>query len=67
MAINGETSAAIRDKATLGFKLLAPKIVKPEDFLDEEFAHPHAAILFAEWALSEEGQPMSANLAKARR
>jgi iron(III) transport system substrate-binding protein len=58
IAINGETSAAIREKgAPLGFKVLAPKIVKPEGlFLAKNAPHPHAALLFAEWALSEEAQ-----------
>lgn len=67
IAINGETSAAIRDKgAPLGFKLLVPKIVKPEGFfLMKNSPHPHAAILFADWALSEEGQTvLAANLGK---
>jgi iron(III) transport system substrate-binding protein len=58
IAINGETSAAIRDKgAPLAFKVLSPKIVKPEGlFLAKNSPHPHAAILFADWILSEEGQ-----------
>ena len=58
IAINGETSAAIRDKgAPLGFKVLAPKIVKPEGlFLARNSPHPHASVLFADWVLSEEGQ-----------
>ncbi len=58
IAINGETSAAVRDKgAPLGFKVLSPKIVKPEGlFLAKNAPHPHAALLFAEWVLSEEGQ-----------
>jgi iron(III) transport system substrate-binding protein len=67
IAINGETSAGIRDKgAPLGFKLLAPKIVKPEGFfLMKNSPHPHAAILFAEWLLSEEGQTqLAVNLGK---
>src|SRR6266478_7643474 len=57
-AINGETSAAVRDKeAPLGFKVLAPKIVKPEGlFLAKNASHPHAAVLFVEWVLSEEAQ-----------
>ena len=43
IAINGETSAAIRDKgAPLGFKVLAPTIVKPEGlFLAKNAPHPH--------------------------
>ena len=67
IAINGETSAAIRDKgAPLGFKLLTPKIVKPEGFfIMKNSPHPHAALLFAEWVLSEEGQSqLAANLGK---
>jgi iron(III) transport system substrate-binding protein len=58
ISINGETSAAIRDKgAPLGFRVLAPKIVKPEGlFLAKYAPHPHAALLFAEWVLSEEAQ-----------
>jgi iron(III) transport system substrate-binding protein len=58
IAINGETSAAIREKgAPLGFKVLAPTIVKPEGlFLAKNAPHPHAALLFAEWVLSEEAQ-----------
>ena len=62
IAINGETSAAIRDKgAPLGFKVLAPKIVKPEGlFLARNSPHPHAALLFADWVLSEEGQTVLA-------
>ncbi|MEX0802332.1 MAG: extracellular solute-binding protein [Candidatus Binatia bacterium] len=58
ISINGETSAAIRDKgAPLGFRVLAPKIVKPEGlFLAKNSPHPHATLLFAEWILSEEAQ-----------
>ncbi len=58
IAINGETSAAIREKgAPLGFKVLAPVIVKPEGlFVAKNAPHPHAALLFAEWVLSEEAQ-----------
>jgi iron(III) transport system substrate-binding protein len=58
IAINGETSAAIRDKgAPLGFRVLSPKIVKPEGlFLAKHAPHPHATLLFAEWVLSEEAQ-----------
>ena len=58
IAINGETSAAIREKgAPLGFKVLAPAIVKPEGlFVAKNAPHPHAALLFAEWVLSEEAQ-----------
>jgi iron(III) transport system substrate-binding protein len=62
IAINGETSAAIRDKGSpLGFKLLAPKIVKPEGFfLMKNSSHPYATILFADWVLSDEGQTLLA-------
>ena len=58
IAINGETSAAIRDKgAPLGFRVLSPKIVKPEGlFLAKSAPHPHATLLFAEWVLSDEAQ-----------
>jgi iron(III) transport system substrate-binding protein len=58
IAINGETSAAVRDKgAPLGFKVLSPKIVKPEGlFLAKNAPHPHATLLFAEWVLSQEAQ-----------
>ena len=58
IAINGETSAAIREKgAPLGFKVLAPSIVKPEGlFIAKNAPHPHAALLFAEWVLSDEAQ-----------
>ena len=58
IAINGETSAAIRDKgAPLGFRVLSPKIVKPEGlFLAKNAPHPHATLLFAEWVLSDEAQ-----------
>ena len=67
IAVNGETSSAIRDKGSpLGFKLLAPKIVKPEGFfLMKNSPHPHAAILFAEWVLAEEAQTfLAATLGK---
>ncbi len=58
IAINGETSAAIREKgAPLGFKVLAPVIVKPEGlFVMKNAPHPHAALLFVEWVLSDEAQ-----------
>jgi len=58
IAINGETSAAIREKgAPLGFKVLAPAIVKPEGlFVAKNAPHSHAALLFAEWVLSDEAQ-----------
>lgn len=67
IAINGETSAAVRDKgAPLGFKVLSPKIVKPEGlFLAKNAPHPHATLLFAEWVLSEEAQSfLATNLGK---
>jgi iron(III) transport system substrate-binding protein len=62
IAINGETSAAIREKgAPLGFKVLPPVIVKPEGlFTMKNAPHPHAALLFAEWVLSEEAQSFMA-------
>jgi iron(III) transport system substrate-binding protein len=58
IAINGETSAAIREKgAPLGFRVLAPVIVKPEGlFTMKNAPHPHASLLFAEWVLSQEAQ-----------
>ena len=58
IAINGETSAAVREKgAPLGFKVLSPKIVKPEGlFLAKNAPHPYAALLFVEWVLSQEAQ-----------
>ncbi|MGE5218157.1 MAG: ABC transporter substrate-binding protein [Chloroflexota bacterium] len=58
IAINGETSAAVREKgAPLGFRVLSPKIVKPEGlFLAKNAPHPHATLLFAEWVLSEQAQ-----------
>lgn len=58
IAINGETSAAIREKGgPLGFKVLSPVIVKPEGlFVAKNAPHPHAALLFVEWVTSEESQ-----------
>ena len=58
VAINGETSAAIRDQgAPLGLTILAPRIIKPEGyFLTKNSPNPHAALLFTEWVLSEDGQ-----------
>lgn len=58
IAINGETSAAIREKgAPLGFKVLTPVIVKPEGlFTMKNSPHPHASLLFSEWVLSQEAQ-----------
>jgi iron(III) transport system substrate-binding protein len=63
IAINGETSAAVREKgAPLGFKVLAPTIIKPEGFfLAKNAPHPHAALLFAEWAFSDEAQSFLAS------
>ncbi len=58
IAINGETSAGIREKgAPLGFRVLSPIIVKPEGlFAMKNAPHPHGALLFAEWVLSKEAQ-----------
>src|SRR5215510_10718747 len=58
VAIIGERWVAIRDKgAPLGFRVLSPKIVKPEGlFLAKNAPHPHATLLFAEWVLSDEAQ-----------
>ena len=58
IAINGETSAAVREKgAPLGFRVLQPVIVKPEGlFTMKNSPHPHAGLLFAEWVLSQEAQ-----------
>ncbi len=58
IAVNGETSAAMRDQgAPLSFAILSPKIIKPEGlFLAKNAPNPHAALLFVEWVLSEEGQ-----------
>ena len=67
IAINGETSAAVREKgAPLGFKVLAPTIIKPEGFfLAKNAPHPHAALLFAEWAFSDDAQSfLATNLGK---
>ena len=62
IAVNGETAAETRDKgAPLGFSLLAPKIIKPNGFFVAKKApHPHAALLFTDWTLSEEGQKVLA-------
>ena len=56
--VNGETTAEIREKgAPIGFSILAPKIIKPNGFfVAKRSPHPHTALLFADWALSEEGQ-----------
>ena len=58
IAINGETSAGVREKgAPLGFSVLPPAIVKPEGyFVAKNAPHPHAALLFSEWVLSDEAQ-----------
>lgn len=58
IAVNGETSAAIRDQgAPLGLTVLAPKVIKPEGFfLAKHAPNPHAALLFTDWILSEDGQ-----------
>ena len=69
IAINGETSAAVREKgAPLGFKVLAPTIIKPEGFfLAKNAPHPHAALLFTEWVFSEEAQSfLASTLGKGR-
>ena len=56
--VNGETTAEIREKgAPIGFSILPPKIIKPNGFfVAKRSPHPHAALLFTDWALSEEGQ-----------
>jgi len=56
--VNGETAAEVRDKgAPIGFSLLPPKIIKPNGlFIAKKAPHPYAALLFADWVLSEEGQ-----------
>ena len=58
IAVNGETTAEVRAKgAPIGFSILSPKIIKPNGFFVAKRApHPHAALLFTDWALSEEGQ-----------
>ena len=60
--VNGETTAEIRERgAPIGFSLLAPKIIKPNGmFAAKKAPHPHAALLFADWILSEEGQKVLA-------
>jgi iron(III) transport system substrate-binding protein len=62
IAINAETTADMRDKgAPLGFSVLPPRIIKPNGFFVAKKApHPHAALLFTDWALSEEGQKVLA-------
>jgi iron(III) transport system substrate-binding protein len=58
IVVNGETSAEVRDKgAPIGFSILAPKIIKPNGFfMAKKAPHPHVALLFTDWTLSEEGQ-----------
>ena len=58
IAINGETAAEARDNgAPLSFSVLRPRIIKPNGvFLAKKAPNPHAALLFTEWVLSEEGQ-----------
>jgi iron(III) transport system substrate-binding protein len=62
IVVNGETTAEVRDKgAPIGFSLLAPKIIKPNGFfMAKKAPHPHAALLFTDWTLSEEGQKILA-------
>lgn len=62
IVVNGETTAEVRDKgAPIGFSLLAPKIIKPNGFfIAKKAPHPHAALLFTDWMLSEEGQKVLA-------
>ena len=62
IVVNGETTAEVRDKgAPIGFSLLAPKIIKPNGFfMAKKAPHPHAALLFTDWTLSEEGQKVLA-------
>ena len=58
IAINGETAAEVRESgAPLGFSVLRPRIIKPNGlFLAKKAPNPHAALLFTDWVLSEEGQ-----------
>jgi iron(III) transport system substrate-binding protein len=62
IAVNAETTADMRDKgAPLGFSVLPPRIIKPNGFFVAKRApHPHAALLFTDWSLSEEGQKVLA-------
>jgi iron(III) transport system substrate-binding protein len=62
IAVNAETAAEVRDKgAPLGFSVLSPRIIKPNGFFVAKKApHPHAALLFTDWTLSEEGQKVLA-------
>ena len=62
IAVNAETTAEMRDKgAPLAFSVLPPRIIKPNGFFVAKKApHPHAALLFTDWSLSEEGQKVLA-------
>jgi hypothetical protein len=62
VTVNAETAAEMRDKgAPLGFSVLPPRIIKPNGFFVAKKApHPHAALLFTDWSLSEEGQKVLA-------
>ncbi|MBI4529400.1 MAG: extracellular solute-binding protein [Deltaproteobacteria bacterium] len=62
IAVNGETAAEMRDKgAPLGFSVLAPRIIKPNAlFVARKAPHPHGALLFTTWVLSDEGQKVLA-------
>lgn len=62
VTINAETTAEMRDKgAPLAFSVLPPRIIKPNGFFVAKKApHPHAALLFTDWSLSEEGQKVLA-------
>lgn len=62
VTVNAETTAEMRDKgAPLGFSVLPPRIIKPNGFFVAKKApHPHAALLFTDWSLSEEGQKVLA-------
>jgi iron(III) transport system substrate-binding protein len=62
VTINAETTAEMRDKgAPLGFSVLPPRIIKPNGlFVAKRAPHPHAALLFTDWSLSEEGQKVLA-------
>jgi len=62
VTINAETTADMRDKgAPLAFSVLPPRIIKPNGFFVAKKApHPHAALLFTDWSLSEEGQKVLA-------
>src|ERR1043166_8001993 len=53
IAINGETTAEMRDKgAPLGFSVLPPRIIKPNGlFVAKKSPHPNAALLFTDWSL----------------